>query len=161
MKMDEMQRQLNKVVEENVRLRSTSQQRSPTTPTSPLPVIMEPSTIEEEEEGGVGSEEYAQVDMLKVSNVSMSSCSSSFLFLCAQKTSHSSTSGSQSGSRSSVGESQAPPPMSPRQTGPIEDMYTVPVKKSSSDVPSTVTPPPGRQDTPLSDSPFEGKQCAM
>ena len=46
-----------------MRLRS-SQQRSPTTPTSPLPVIMEPISTTEEEEGGM--DEYAQVDLSKV-----------------------------------------------------------------------------------------------
>lgn len=76
-----------------------------------------------------------------------------------QKTSRTSRSsvGSCSGSRSSFGEHQVPPPSSPHQAAvPLEDMYSIPVKKSLSDMPSTVTPPPGRQDTPLSDSPFEG-----
>ena len=69
MKLDELQKQLNKVVEENVRLRSSQPQRSPTTPTSPLPVIMEPATLEEEEaEFEVAPMDvYAQVDMTKVS----------------------------------------------------------------------------------------------
>ena len=63
-KLDELQQQLNKVIEENVRLRSTQQQqqRSPTTPTSPLPV---PATVPEEpeeEEEFVPTEVYAQVD---------------------------------------------------------------------------------------------------
>lgn len=74
MKLDETQKQLNKVVEENVHLRSTSQ-RSPTTPTSPLPVIMEPASVGGEEkqlpEKQLPEEEpaevYAQVDMSKVS----------------------------------------------------------------------------------------------
>lgn len=78
------------------------------------------------------------------------------IFCNLQKTSRSSV-GSCSGSRSPFGEHQAPPPSSPHQAAvPLEDMYSIPVKKSLSDMPSTVTPPPGRQDTPLSDSPFEG-----
>ncbi len=67
-KLDELQKQLNKVIEENVRLRSAPQ-RSPTTPTSPLPVIFEPSAAQEGE--GEGEDEpaevYAQVDRSKVS----------------------------------------------------------------------------------------------
>lgn len=78
-KLDQLQKQLNKVVEENVRLHASSQttltssqQRSPTTPTSPLPVIMEPATLAEEElegelEGGPPTELYAQVDKTRVS----------------------------------------------------------------------------------------------
>ena len=64
MKLDELQKQMNKIIEENVRLRST-QPRSPTTPTSPLPVIMEPPGPVEEEDPPM--EVYAQVDMSKVS----------------------------------------------------------------------------------------------
>lgn len=71
MKCDEFQQQMNKLVEENVKLR-TGQPRTPTTPTSPLPVIMEPVAEAEEnrEEEGEGEEGamdvYAQVDMSKV-----------------------------------------------------------------------------------------------
>ena len=62
-KLDELQLQFNKVVEENVRLQST-QRRSPTatTPTSPLPVIMEPVMVDErKEKGDAPTELYAQV----------------------------------------------------------------------------------------------------
>ena len=72
-KLDDLQRQLNKVVEDNVRLRSlaasSAQPRSPTTPTSPLPVIMEPTTLaeqQEEEEGAGHVDLYAQVDKTMV-----------------------------------------------------------------------------------------------
>lgn len=64
--MDDLQKQLNKVIEENARLRST-QPRSPTTPTSPLPVIFEPPATEGEVEEEEPAEVYAQVDMSKVS----------------------------------------------------------------------------------------------
>lgn len=73
-KLDELQHQLNKVVEENVRLRAQQRSpttppslpkfpRSPTTPTSPLSVIMEPTSLAEEQKE---EEIYAQVDMSKV-----------------------------------------------------------------------------------------------
>ena len=54
------------MIEENARLRST-QPRSPTTPTSPLPVIFEPPAAEGEEGEVEPIEVYAQVDMSKVS----------------------------------------------------------------------------------------------
>lgn len=82
----------------------------------------------------------------------------SFILFFNQKKSRSSTLGSPSGSHSSSSEHQitsfSPPP-------PVDDLYTLPLKKSArtpsmATPPPTVTPPPPRQDTPLSDSPFEG-----
>lgn len=134
-KLDELQQQLNKVIEENVRLRSAQhqQQRSPTTPTSPLPV---PATVPEEpeEEEFAPMEVYAQVDK-------------------SMKTSRSST-GSYSGSRSSISDHQnALSSSSPQATPlPLEDVNSILAKKMIRDV---VITPPLRQDTPLSDSPFE------
>ncbi len=93
---------------------------------------------------------YAAVDMTKV-RIYLSLPLFYLLPLFPQKSSRSST---LSGSRSSVSDHQAPPSSSPAP--PPGEMYSVVNKKTNTTPPNVMTPPPIRQDTPLSDSPFEG-----
>lgn len=87
--INDLQQKLNKVIEENVQLRSSIQRSPPvTTPTSPLPPISELNAGKEEEEEeekgegeGEGNEEeelgpkdiYAVVDKSKVSSLLLGS----------------------------------------------------------------------------------------
>ena len=65
--MDSLQAHLNRVVEENIRLK-VGPPKTPTTPTSPLPVIKEPVDRKGATENNeVMAEMYAQVDYSKAS----------------------------------------------------------------------------------------------